>query len=131
MSEAAAQLLVFQVGMGVYAAQVRDAFEIGAVRDQPEEELVRETALGLPFTHLRGIVVQTGADEYRTLVVDAVLGVRAVEDEDLQPLPAFAAAVVRSQAVTGVVLLDEAPMPLVDLPELLRERPGDARPNPS
>jgi chemotaxis signal transduction protein len=51
-----------------------------------------------------------------------VLGVRSVPESEIQPLPAFAAAVIRSGAVSGLVLLDDAPTHIVDLPTLVRER---------
>ena len=79
-----------------------------------------ESALGTPFTHQRGIVVYTAGTE-RTLVVDQVVGFRTVPTSDIQPLPAFAAACLHSGALTGLVVLDEIPMPFIDLPTLLRE----------
>jgi chemotaxis signal transduction protein len=119
---------MFQVGPRVFASVVHDAVRIGNVREVPAGELVVESALGLPFARERGIVV--AADEEgveRTLVVDQVIGVRSVPDADVHPLPAFAAACLSSGAVTGFVMLDEAPMLLVDLPTLVRERPGAPR----
>ena len=127
MTEATCEILLFQVGARLYAAQVHDAVRIGSVRDVPAGDLVVGTALGLPFARERGIVVAChgeGAD--RVLVVDQVLGVRSVPETDLHPLPAFAAACLTSGAVTGFVLLDDAPTLLIDLPTLVRERPGAA-----
>jgi hypothetical protein len=131
VSDPVAEILMFQVGPCVFAAKVRDAIRIGAVRDVPAGELVLDSALGKPFTYLRGIVVAAGAGE-RTLVVDQVLGVRSVPEEDLLPLPAFAAACITSGAVSGLVLLDDAPTPLVDLLTLVRDSapPVVADPNP-
>lgn len=123
MTEATSEILMFQVGPRAFAAVVYDAVRIGSVRDVPAGELVVETALGLPFARERGIVVanhDTGLEH--TLVVDQVIGIRAVPDTDVHPLPAFAAACIGSGAVTGFVIVDEAPLLLVDLPTLVRER---------
>jgi hypothetical protein len=125
VSEPTNEILMFQVGPRVFAAVVHDAVRIGNVREVPAGDLVVESALGLPFARERGIVI--AADEggvERTLVVDQVIGIRSVPDADVHPLPAFAAACLQSGAVTGFVILDEAPMLLVDLPTLVRERPG-------
>jgi hypothetical protein len=123
VTEPTSEILLFQVGARVFAAVVHDAVRIGAVRDVPADDLVLESALGAPFARARGIVVAShqGAAE-RTLVVDQVVGVRSVPEADVQPLPAFAAACLASGAVTGLVMLDEAPLLLVDLPTLVRER---------
>lgn len=121
------EILMFQVGPRVFAARVQDAVRIGSVREVPAEELVVETPLGTPFERVRGIVVPTDEEGFeRTLVVDQVLGVRSVPETDVHPLPAFAAACLASGAVTGFVVVDEAPTLLVDLRTLVRERPGAA-----
>ncbi len=121
------EILLFQVGARVFASAVYDAVRIGSVRDVPAGELVVGTPLGMPFGRERGIVVAGhDAGGERTLVVDHVIGVRAVSDADLRPLPAFAAACLASGAVTGFVIVDEAPVLLVDLPTLVREHPGAA-----
>jgi chemotaxis signal transduction protein len=120
-------ILLFQVGPRVFASVVYDAVRIGNVRDVPVGELVVGSALGMPFARERGIVVashELGGE--RTLVVDLVIGVRAASEDDLRPLPAFAAACLASGAVTGFVLVDDAPVLLVDLPTLVREHPGAA-----
>lgn len=117
------ELLMFQVGARVFASTVGDVVRIGHVRDAHPDEIVDQTPLGEPFAHERGIVVadhETGLEA--TLVVDQVLGVRQVPDDDVHPLPAFAAAVLQTGAVAGLVLLDETPTLLVDLPTLIRER---------
>jgi chemotaxis signal transduction protein len=117
-----AELLVFQVGARVFAAAVADIVRIGGVKDVPPEELVEGTSLGATFARERGIVIADRAEGTEsTLVVDQVLGVRAVPEDEIHPLPAFAAAVLRTAAVAGLVLLDEAPTLLVDLPTLVRE----------
>ena len=129
MSEATSEILMFQVGVRVFAAVVHDAVRIGSVREVHPEDLVFESALGAPFEHARGIVVagdEPGTE--RVLVVDQVIGVRSVPDGDVHPLPAFAAACLQSGAVSGFVLVDEVPMLLVDLPTLVRERPGALAP---
>lgn len=126
------ELLLFEVGDRTFAAEVGDALRIGAVRDVPGDELVVETCLGMPFARHRGIVVSDGDGQERTLVVDRVLGIRSVPEEDVQPLPAFAAVCITSGALAGLVLLDESPTPLVDLATLVRERAsGAAALNPS
>ncbi len=123
------EILLFQVGPRVFAAVVHDAVRIGTVREVPAEELVVETVLGMPFDRTRGIVVTSDeAGQERTLVVDHALGVRSVPESDVHPLPAFAAACLSSGAVTGFVVIDEAPTLLIDLRTLLRERPGGAAP---
>jgi chemotaxis signal transduction protein len=118
--QAVAELVLFQVGTHVFAAPVREVLRIGMVRDAPAESLVLESPLGAPFTTQRGIVIESAGAE-RTLVVDQVIGFRTVPTADIQPLPAFAAACIRSGALTGLVVLDEVPMPFIDLPALLRE----------
>jgi chemotaxis signal transduction protein len=121
------EILLFQVGPRVFASVVYDAVRIGSVRDVPASELVVGTALGMPFARERGIVVAGNDGKLeRTLVVDQVIGVRSVSDAEVHPLPAFAAACLASGAVTGFVIVDEAPVLLVDLPTLVREHPGAA-----
>ncbi|HEX9242493.1 MAG TPA: chemotaxis protein CheW [Anaeromyxobacter sp.] len=125
MTEASSEILMFQVGVRVFAAVVHDAVRIGSVAASPPDDLVCESALGTPFEQTRGIVVsgdEPGTE--RVLVVDQVIGIRSVPDVDVHPLPAFAAACLSSGAVSGFVLVDEVPMLLVDLPTLVRERPG-------
>jgi chemotaxis signal transduction protein len=117
------EILLFQVGVRVFATEVHGALRIGSVRDMPADNLVLDSALGRPYSRERGIVVSGDADEVeRTLVIDQVLGLQTVSDAEVRPLPAFAAACLTSGAVCGFVLLDESPMPLVDLPTLVRER---------
>jgi len=127
VTEPTSEILLFQVGPRVFASVVHDAVRIGTVRAVPAEELVVDSALGLPFARERGIVVAGEGDGCeRTLVVDQVIGIRSIPEADVHPLPAFAAACLSSGAVTGFVILDEAPMLLVDLPTLVRERSGAA-----
>lgn len=129
MIEATSDILLFQVGDHAFAAAVHDAVRIGAVREAGPEALVLATALGAPAGRARGIVVSHPDDgTERTLVVDEVLGVRTVPEADVRPLPAFAAVCLASGAVTGFVMLDDAPTLLVDLPTLVRERHDAAAP---
>ncbi len=127
MSGETSDILMFQVGLRVFAAVVHDVLRIGNVREVPAGDLIVESALGMPYARERGIVVGCAADGIaRTLVVDQVIGVRSIPESDVHPLPAFAAACIGSGAVTGFVIVDEAPTLLVDLPTLVRERPGAA-----
>jgi chemotaxis signal transduction protein len=123
VSEPTAELLVYQVGARVFASAVHDVVRIGGVRDVSPEELVEGTSLGVTFARDRGLVIADRIEGTEaTLVVDQVLGVRGVLEADIHPLPAFAAACLRTGAVAGLVLLDDAPTLLVDLPTLVRER---------
>lgn len=127
MSGGTSEILMFQVGLRVFAAVVHDAVRIGSVREVPAGELVVGSALGMPFARARGIVIRGDGDGVeRTLVIDQIIGIRSVPESDVHPLPAFAAACLTSGAVTGFVIVDDAPTLLVDLPTLVRERPGAA-----
>ncbi len=129
MNDPTSEILMFQVGPRVFASVVYDAVRIGTVREVPPAALVMDSALGVPFGRERGIVVAGDDGETtseRTLVIDQVIGVRSIPEADVHPLPAFAAACLTSGAVTGFVIVDEAPMLLVDLPTLVRERSGAA-----
>lgn len=127
MSDPQNEILMFQVGPRVYATEVYDVVRIGSVRDVAAEDLVLDSILGVPFGRERGLVVGGQDGNERTLVIDQVLGIRAIDDDDLHALPPFAAAVMPSAAVTGFVMVDEVPTLLVDLPTLIRERlPTDA-----
>jgi chemotaxis signal transduction protein len=118
---ATSEILMFQVGPRVFASVVYDAVRIGSVRDAAAGDLVLTSALGTPFDRSRGIVVAGDEGTERFLVIDQVVGVRSVPEEDVHPLPAFAAACLTSGAVTGFVIVDDAPLLLVDLPTLVRE----------
>jgi hypothetical protein len=122
MSEPVRELLMYQVGARVFVSAVGDVVRIGGVGDVPPEELVEGTSLGATFSRQRGLVVAAPGGAESTLVVDQVLGIRTVLASEIQPLPAFAAAVLPSGAVSGLVLLDDTATLLVDLPTLLRER---------
>jgi hypothetical protein len=125
-----AQLVLFQVATSVFATAARDVVRIGTVREMAAGELVLDSALGTPFDRERGLVVVLDGVE-RALVVDRVLGTRAVPAAAVQPLPAFAAACIHSGALAGLVLVDEIPTPLVDIPTLVRERGAAAAPPPT
>lgn len=123
MTTPPSELLMFQVGARLFASAVADVIRIGNVRDVPAEELVEGTTLGQTFARERGIVVSDQRDGTEaTLVVDQVLGIRQVTEGEIRPLPSFAAAVLQTGAVAGLVLLDEVPTLIVDLPTLIRER---------
>lgn len=124
MSEALSEIMMFQVGPRVFATEVYDVVRVGGLRDVAPEQLVLESILGAPFARERGLVVAGQEGTERTLVIDQVIGIRGVQPEDLIPLPPFAAAVMPSAAVTGIVMIDEVPTLLVDLPTLIRERPS-------
>jgi chemotaxis signal transduction protein len=128
VSDATSEILMFQVGARVFASVVYDAVRIGTVREVAPAALVVDSALGVPFARERGIVVGSDTGQELTLVIDQVVGVRSIPEEDVHPLPAFAAACLTSGAVTGFVIVDEAPMLLVDLPTLVRERTSAAPP---
>jgi chemotaxis signal transduction protein len=123
VSDGTSEILLFQVGARVFAAEVYDVVRVGSLRGEPPGFVVPRSALGEPFGQHRGIVVASHEDGLeRMLVVDHVLGVRSVPEADVHPLPAFAAECLQSPAVTGFVLIDEAPTLLVDLPTLVREQ---------
>lgn len=121
MSEATSDLLLFQLGARVYAAQVDDIRRVGSVRSEQSLHAIAATVLGEPLSQERGIVVALGDAEDQTLLVDHVIGVRTVAVEDLRSLPAFAAACLRSEAITGFAMVDDSPLLLVDLSTLIRE----------
>jgi chemotaxis signal transduction protein len=115
-------ILVFQVGSRVFAADVRDVVRIaGGEHDDGGGAIVPQSCLGRPFAQARGLVVRQG-DAELVLAVDGVLGVREPAPGDLHPLPALAALCLGTAAVRGVVVLDDAPTPLIDLPTLVREQ---------
>ena len=113
----------------MFAAVVYDAVRIGSVRDVPAGGLVLETRARRAVRRAtRGIVVASHDDARASARSSSIrsIGIRSVPEEDVHPLPAFAAACLTSGAVTGFVIVDEAPMLLVDLPTLVRERSGAA-----
>ncbi len=123
MNEHVNELLMFQIGARVFASTVRDVVRIGNVAEAAPGTLIEGTSLGATFARERGVVVAgEAAGTEATLVVDQVLGVRSVPDSQLLPLPAFVTAVIPASAVSGLVLLEDAPTLVVDLPALVRER---------
>jgi chemotaxis signal transduction protein len=131
VSDASSEILMFQVGPRVFASVVYDAVRIGSVREAAAGALVLSSALGAPFDRARGIVVAGDDGTERFLVIDQVIGVRSVPEDDVHPLPAFAAACLSSGAVTGFVMVDDAPLLLVDLPTLVREQSPAPAPSPT
>jgi chemotaxis signal transduction protein len=123
VTEPTSELLMFQVGARIFAADVGNVVQIGNLDRVPPADLVEGTSLGTTFLRERGIMVSTGDGENRaTLVVDQVLGVRSVPVTQVHPLPAFAVAVMPFTAISGLILLDDAPTFIINLPTLVRER---------
>ena len=123
-------LLLFQVGARVFAAPVADVRRIGGSLVERPEEAVPDTALGRPWDARRGLVVDGGDGAERTVLVDGVLGLRAVEGDELVELPAFARDVISTRALAGFARIDEVPTLVVHLPALVRERrDGEAAPD--
>lgn len=121
MSEPTSEILMFQVGTRIYATEVYDVRRIGG-GSEPGIVQVTRSCLGQPFAAGRGLVVSGAEEMEQALAVDQVLGVRTVPESCVQPLPVFAAHCLGSAAVVGLVLLDEAPTPLIDIPTLIREQ---------
>jgi hypothetical protein len=113
------RVLLFHVGARLFAADVADVLRIAPGVRHGGGPLA-ETALGSAHVGARGLVVRDGSAE-RVVAVDGVLGVRALGPGELHALPALAAACLATGAVRGLVLLEGAPTPLVDLPTLVRE----------
>jgi chemotaxis signal transduction protein len=113
------RVLLFHVGARLFAADVRDVVRIASGADGAAERIA-ETPLGRAQGAARGLVVRIGAAE-RVLLVDLVLGVHALGPGDLHALPPLAEACLATGAVRGLVVLEGAPTPLVDLPTLVRE----------
>ncbi len=128
MTSAARQVLLFQLGARVFAAQAPDVRRIaGSLLERPEDG-VAETALGRPWDARRGLVVEVDGEE-RTVLVDAVLGLRLVPGQDFEALPAFAREVLPTTALAGFAMLDDVPTLVVDLTALVRERDRGAAPS--
>jgi chemotaxis signal transduction protein len=121
VSEPTSEILTFQVGTRIYATEVYDVRRIGHGTEAGLTHVSR-SCLGQPLASGRGLVV-TGTDEMeQALDVDRVLGIQSVPGSSIQPLPAFAAQCLGSAAVVGLVVLDESPTPLIDIPTLIREQ---------
>ncbi len=121
MSEPTSEILMFQVGPRVYATEVYDVRRIGGA-SEPGITQVTRTCLGQPFSIGRGLVIAGTEEAEQALAVDQVLGVRTVPESSVQPLPVFAAQCLSSSAIVGLVMVDESPTPLVDIPTLIREQ---------
>jgi len=120
------QVVLFQVGARLFAARAAGVARIGPA-DAGAPGWTEETALGRPLAPGRGLFC---AGQDGALGVDRVLGLRAVSAADLRPLPPPCADWLGTRAVAGLVLLDGALTPLVDLPTLLREQRRPAAPGP-
>lgn len=116
-------ILLFQLGPRLYATRAGAVVRIEGTGGPARGD----TCLGSPFAAQRRLVVGDGQGGLAGLPVDAVLAVRQVAAADLRPLPPLAAGLA-APAVTGLVMWDGVPTPLVDLSTLLQEPPGaDAR----
>jgi chemotaxis signal transduction protein len=67
-------------------------------------------------------VVRDDGGGEAALSVDQVLGLRELEPSAVRPLPPLAVGLLSTAAVAGLVFLDDAPTPLIDLPTLIREQ---------
>lgn len=121
-------VVLFQLGPRILAARAGGVERIGNPREEGASLLVAESCLGRPWVPLRSLIVLSEAGLEAGLCVDRVLGVRSVEAADLVPLPPLAAGALSTAAVAGLVMLDGAPTPLVDLPTLIREQQQAAAP---
>ena len=121
MSEPTSEILLFQLGARTFATPVHDVRRIASRRDTAER--VADSVLGAPADGSHGLVVEAAAAGLEhAIAVDGVVGVRSVPAQAVQPLPAFAAVCLGSDAVTGYVMLDDdAPTLVVDLKTLVRE----------
>jgi chemotaxis signal transduction protein len=119
VSEAASELLMFQLADRVYGATVRDVRRIEDVRARPQGSVVLASLLGEARTRRRGIVIDCGEAGERTLAVDAVLGFRVVPEAEFRPLPAFAAACLQPSTVAGFAMTGEQPTVVIDLRALV------------
>ncbi len=119
---AAEAVVLFQVGPRILAARAAGVGRIGTPRDEGLQVVLAESCLGRPFTRHRSLIALSEEGLEAGLCVDQVLGFRSVAPDDLLPLPPLAAGTLSTAAVTGLVVLDGAPTPLVDLPTLIRER---------
>lgn len=129
MTAATSEILLFQVGARVYAAEVFDVRRIGSTARREADGAVATSTLGEPLQGLHGIVVSCGQHGDRTLIVDQVLGVRQVTQDELRPLPPLAALCLATSAIAGLAMVDGVPTLLVDLSTLVQEelRGGAAR----
>lgn len=115
-------VVLFQVGSRILAARAAGVERIGSPREDGAPSLLAESCLGRPRAPLRSLIVHAEEGLEAGLCVDRVLGIRSVGEADLLPLPALAAGTLSTAAVAGLVMLDGAPTPLVDLPTLIREQ---------
>ncbi len=116
-------VLVFQVGPRLFAAPAGAVARVAGRREELAE-VHAESCLGRPFSPAHRLVArqEEGDGGEAALAVDQVLGLRAVPPEAVRPLPSIAEGWLATRAVAGLVLLDDAPTPLIDLPTLIREQ---------
>jgi chemotaxis signal transduction protein len=114
-------VLLFQLGPRLLAARASGVDRIGNPREEGIQVLLSESCLGRPWAPRRSLIVVSRAGE-AGLCVDQVLGFRSVEAGDLLPLPPLADGALSTGAVSGLVMLDGMPTPLIDLPTLIREQ---------
>lgn len=123
-------VLLFQLGPRIFASRPAGVARIAGA-DEPFPELLEGSCLGHSWAAARRLVVRGDDGGEAALAVDQVLGVREVDPGALRPLPPLAQGLLSTRAVAGLVLLDDAPTPLIDLPTLIREQrqpaPADAR----
>ena len=124
---ASTRLVLFRIGAERFAAPASQVVRIGLARDLGEV-LVPETTLGEAPAAGHGLVVARLEGGVGALAVDAVLGLREVPAPEMRPLPALAERCLRTAAIVGVALLDEVPVPVVDIPTLLLERTAAGEP---
>ncbi|MBI5068433.1 MAG: chemotaxis protein CheW [Deltaproteobacteria bacterium] len=111
---AGAAVLLFQVGPRLYATPVAAVARIdgaGAAGEAPGP-------LGSPYAPARRLMVDDGRGALAPFAVDAVLGIQRIPADDLRPLPPLCEGLV-APGVTGLVLWQGAPTPLVDLSTLV------------
>lgn len=123
-------VLLFQLGPRIFASRPSGVARIAGA-GEPFPELLEGSCLGSPWSPARRLVVRGEDGGEAALAVDQVLGLREVDPAAVRPLPPLAEGLLSTHAVAGLVLLDDAPTPLIDLPTLFREQrqpaPADAR----
>jgi len=121
-------VLLFQLGPRVFATRAAGVERIAGRREQVGT-LHGASCLGRPWLPSRGLVVRTDDGVLAALAVDQVLGLRQVEPSALRSLPPLADGLLSTAAVIGLLTLDGAPTPLIDLATLIREQRAAATPD--
>ncbi len=123
-------VLLFQLGPRIFASRPAAVARIAGA-DEPFAEVLDGSCLGRAWSPARRLVVRGDDGVEAALAVDQVLGLREVEPGALRAIPPLAEGLLSTRAVAGLVLLDDAPTPIIDLLTLIRERrqpaPVDAR----